>query len=269
VTGTESLPAATDAGCHRTSGHHRVPGATALGLLGSAFEVQRTLRPLGVAEDEFGLRVCRMGPHVEKDQPFSGWLYRVNHASPPVAASLSKVGSADEVLWYFANFGTNINTGDELDLIAPARAKPGPVRVRVVAWSFDGKSSPAADGTLIRGAGAPVPTVNGRATVVLDSGREVLRAVHRPDISSARTRICVNALLAKCPSVRGRRIVGTAGRDAIADTRGPDTIHGRAGADRINVRGGEADRVDCGPGRDRVVFSDNDTPRRCEVLIRR
>ena len=269
VTQTEFLPAATDAGCRRTNDGHRVAGATALGLLGSAFETQRALRPLGVAEDEVGLRVCRIGPHVESDDPFSGWLYRVNHRSPTVAASLRRVGSNDKVLWYFANFGANINTGDELDLITPARARPGPVQVRVVQYSFDGTRSPADDGTIVRGGRRPVPTVDGRATVVVEPGREVLRAVHRPDISSARTPICVNAQLAECPKLRGRRIVGTAGADNIADTPGPDTIRGRAGADRINVRGGGTDRVDCGPGRDRVVLSGYDAVSRCEVQIRR
>ena len=271
VTGTESVPAATDAGCRRINDRHRVPGATALGVLGSAFETQRALRPLGVAEDEFGLRVCRIGPHVERDDPFTGWLYRVNHRSPTVAASLREVDSGDEVLWYFANFGANINTGDELELVAPARARPGPVQVRVFAWTFDGNRSPAADGTMVRGGRAPVATVDGRATVVLERGRELLRAVHRPDISSARTPICVTAppLLAGCPETRGRRIVGSAEADNIADTAGADAISARAGADRINVRGGEEDRVDCGPGRDRLVLSGNDTARRCEVQIRR
>ena len=269
VTQTESLPAATDAGCRRTNERHRVPGATALGLLGSAFEVQRPLRPLGVAEDEYGLRVCRMGPHVETDDPFTGWLFRVNHEAPTLSASLVPVDSGDEVLYVFANFGQNINTGEELELIAPARAQPGRVQVRVFQWTFDGKRSPADDGTIVRGGRTAVKTVNGRATVVVEAGREVLRAVHRPDISSARTPICVNAQLAECPRVRGRRIVGTAGRDNIADTAGADAIKARAGADRINVRGGEADRVNCGPGRDRVVLSGNDKARLCEVQIRR
>jgi Ca2+-binding RTX toxin-like protein len=179
------------------------------------------------------------------------------------------VDSGDEVLWYFANFGADINTGDELDLLAPARARPGRVEVRVVQYTFDGKRSPADDGTIVRGGRAPVATVDGRATVVVEPGREVLRAVHRPDISSARTPICVSAQLAGCPKARGRRIVGTARADSIADTAGADTIAARAGADRINVRGGGADRVNCGPGRDRVVLSGNDAARRCEVQIRR
>jgi hypothetical protein len=138
-----------------------------------------------------------------------------------------------------------------------------------MAYAYDGKVSPAADGALVRGGRAPVPTVNGRATVVVEKGREVLRAVHRPDISSARTPICVAAQISACPETRGRRIVGTSGADSIADTPGADTISGRAGADRINVRGGEIDRVDCGPGRDRVVLSPIDTARSCEVQIRR
>lgn len=269
VTGTESLPAASDAGCRRSDDRHRVPGATALGILGSASEAQRALRPLGVAEDEFGLRVCRVGDHVERDTPFSGWLYRVNHRSPTVAASLRKVRSSDEVLWFFANFGKDINTGDELVLEAPARARPGKVQVEVTAYSFDGQASPAADGTLVRGGRRPVATKNGRATVFLEPGRKLLRAVHRPDIPSARLTVCVDADLARCPVSRGRTIIGTAGADVIADTSGPDVIRGRAGADRVNVRGGGADSVNCGRGRDRVVLSAGDAARNCEVEIRR
>jgi len=269
VTGTEALPAATDAGCRRTNKRHRVPGATALGLLGSAFEVRRSLRPLGVAKDENGLRVCRMGPNVERDDPFSGWLYRVNHRPPTLSAALRKVHSGDEVLWYFANFGANINSGDEIELIAPARATPGPVEVEVFQWDFNGVRSPADDGTIVRGGSAPVPTVNGRATVVLESGREVLRATNRPDIPSARTPVCVAAELGDCPKVRGRRIVGSSKADKISGTPGADGVFGRRGEDEIVVRGGEADRVDCGPGRDRVIRSRNDTARRCEVQILR
>ena len=250
---------------------HRVPGATALGLLGSAFETQRALRPLGVAEDEFGLRVCRMGPHVETDTPFSGWLYRVNHRSPTVAASLREVGSNDEVLWYFANFGADINTGDELVLIAPARATPGPVQVRGGrSTRSTARGHRADDGTIVRGGRAPVPTVERSR----HGGRRA-RPRGAPRGSPPGHLLGADAGLrrgAAQPSARRSAAAASSGRlgpTTSATRAGADAITGRAGADRINVRGGEADRVNCGPGRDRVVLSGNDAARRCEVQIRR
>jgi hypothetical protein len=271
VTGSESVPTATDAGCRPTRGSFSLAGPTALGLLGSAFEVNRALRPLGVAEDPFGLRVCRIGPHVERDAPFSGWLYRVNHRSPATSASRRKVGSRDEVLWYFARFeeGRELNTGDELVVRAPVRARPGPVQVRVLAHSFDGRVSPAPDGTLVTGGTDAATVSGGRATVVLRSGSARLRAVRRPDIPSARVTVCVSEALGRCPRHRGQEIVGSAGADRIRGSRGPDLILARRGADRVNVRGGGADRVRCGRGRDRVILSANDRARGCEVKIRR
>ena len=269
VTGTESLPAATDAGCRRASDRHRVPGATALGLLGSAFESNRFLRPLGVADDEFGLRVCRIGSFAETDSPFTGWLFRVNHHSPSNGAALKKVGGGDEVLWYFANFGSGANTGDELVLRAPARAKPGTINVSVRAYAFDGTVKPAPDGTVVRGGERPATVQGGTARVQVKAGGVALRATRGIDIPSALVGICVSANLGECPAARGATIVGTAGADRIAGTRGPDVVRARAGADRVNARGGGADRVACGRGRDRAVLDAGDVAAGCEVKIRR
>ncbi|HKG34812.1 MAG TPA: DUF4430 domain-containing protein [Solirubrobacterales bacterium] len=269
VTGTESVPAATDAGCRRTKRRHRVPGATALGLLGSAFESNRLLRPLGVADDEFGLRVCRIGSFVETDSPFTGWLYRVNHRSPSNGAALKKVGGGDEVLWYFANFGTGTNTGDELVVRAPARVKPGTLDVSVLAYAFDGSVERAPDGTVVRGGERPATVQGGTAKVQVKAGKAALRAVGGIDIPSAPVDVCVSADLDECPSARGDTIVGTASGDRIVGTRGPDVIRARGGADRVNARGGGSDRVVCGRGRDLALLGAGDVAFGCEVKIRR
>ena len=267
LTGTESLPAATDSGCRRTSRRHRVAGPTALGLLGSAFESNRELRPLGIAADEFGLRVCRIGTHVETDVPFTGWLYRVNHRSPSKGAALKKVGGRDEVLWYFANFGNDVNTGDELVVRAPVRARPGTIEVRVLAFGFDGTAKPAPDGTVVRGGVAPARVSGGTARVQVRPGEAALRAVRRPDIPSAPVEVCVSADPGDCPAARGETIVGTSAGDRIRGTAGADLIRARAGADRVDARGGGADRVACGPGRDRAVVDARDRAIGCEVKI--
>ena len=270
VTGTERLPAARESGCRATDRRHRVADPTALGILGSALEVNAALRPLRVAEDEFGLRVCRMAGFVETDSPFTGWLYRVNHRSPSVGAALRGLKAGDEVLWYFANYGNNVNTGDELVIAAPARARPGRLSVRVFGYSFDGTRSPAADGTVVTGGTSPATTENGIARVPLAGGGTVrLRARHHPDIPSGAVTVCVSSDLSDCPRARGAEIVGTGGRDRIPGTAGPDVVRARGAADRVVVSGGGRDRAVCGRGRDTVVLGARDTSKGCEVKVRR
>lgn len=266
LTGTETLPGATDAGCQPDNQNHRVPGATALGILGSAFETNRRLRPIGIAEDEFGLRVCRIGRFKETDVPsFTGWLYRVNHESPATGAALHRLREGDEVLWYFADFGNDINSGDELIVDAPVRARPGAIQVRVTAISFDGTQSPAADGTVVRGGDQPVMTTAGVATIMVDDeGPASVRALHKPDIPSAPVSICIAGRLADCPARRGERIIGTSHADDIIDSAGPDRIRAGGGRDRVTVAGGGRDVVDCGPGVDTATVGEEDVTRNCE-----
>lgn len=271
VTGTERLPAATDRGCNRTAKRFRVAEPTAMGLLGSAAETNPLLRPLGVANDEFGLRVCRIGGFVETDDPFTGWLYRVNHVAPPRSAALRQLGGGDEVLWVFANFGTGRNTGDELVIRAPVRTRPGKLQVRVIAIKFDGTRRPAPDGTKVRGGTEPVRTDGGVATLqVAGRGTLGLRATHGDDIPSQTVAVCVDPQLARCPRHRGQQIVGSTGPDRIPGTPGPDRIEARAGADRVNVRGGGPDVVACGTGRDVALIDAADrVGSSCEVIRRR
>jgi hypothetical protein len=254
--------------CARGSGRHVIPGRTAMSLLGAAARASASLRPVWVVEDEFGRRVCRVDRFLERDTPFTGWLFRVNHEAPPMAADLSELGRGDQVLWVFANFGTGENTGDELVLRAPVRAQPGPVDVRVGAFAFDGSKAPAPDGTVVTGGASPATTVGGVATVTLTPGTQVLRAVgpgSAPDeIPSNRLSACAATQVEDCPATRGRRVVGSNRADRLRGRGGPDRIRSRGGRDRIYVRGGGSDRVDCGKGRDRVIADAGDVLRRCE-----
>jgi dienelactone hydrolase len=53
-------------------------------------------------------------------------------------------------------------------------------------------------------------------------------------------------------------IYGGAGNDRLAGDDGKDVLRGGAGADRIRAKDGAADRVKCGPGRDRVIADRRD-----------
>jgi hypothetical protein len=200
-----------------------------------------------------------------------------------VAANQRRVGRADEVLWFFANFSTGRNTGDELELRgAPIKAIAGQsFQVRVVGYDQAGTASPVA-GARVRGAGVVPPTnAQGRTTVVARGtpGTMRLEAVHGDDVASAPVEVCVAANLSRCPDARGETFIGTADADAIRATAGPDSIRPRggadavtagAGADEIGVRGGGRDRVDCGPGRDRVTADPDDgVAGNCEAVSRR
>lgn len=259
--------------CVRAGGDITLPGRTALGLLASAANASAGLRPVLVAEDAVGRRVCRAAGFNETDTPFTGWLYRVNHVPPTPAADLVGIRKSDEVLWVFANFGSGANTGDELVLNAPFRATPGVVQVSVTAFDFNGVSKPAPDGTVINGGTAPVVTGGGVAAVPVAPGRTTLWAAGPgaapTEIPSNRVRVCVDAQLTDCPAAPGRRIVGSNARDVIKGTPGPDVIRTRGGRDVVRVRGGSADVVNCGKAEDKVIADASDTVRRCEKGERR
>ena len=62
---------------------------------------------------------------------------------------------------------------------------------------------------------------------------------------------------------------GGAGNDEIDGQPGPDRLLGGAGRDRIKANDGEADdKIDCGPGNDRVKVDELDPkPRNCEEVV--
>jgi hypothetical protein len=64
--------------------------------------------------------------------------------------------------------------------------------------------------------------------------------------------------------------IGTAGRDVLDGTRGRDVLCGLAGADLFRSRGGGADVIRCGPGKDAVLADRRDlVARDCERVARR
>ena len=254
--------------CVRAGGDLSIPGRTALGLLASAANTSGALAPVLVAEDSFGRRVCRAAGFNETDSPFTGWLYRVNHAPPTPAADLFGIDKDDQTMWVFANFGTGVNTGDELVLEAPFRTTPGALQVKVTAFDFNGVAKPAPDGTVVTGGAAPAMTAGGTAVVSLGAGGTVLRATGPgaapTEIPSNQVPVCVAVQLGECPPVPGRRIVGTNVRDVLKGTAGPDVIQSRGGKDVIRVRGGGRDFVNCGKAKDKVVADGRDRLRLCE-----
>lgn len=264
----------------RDSRRERLEGANAMGIIGHAARVNLRLRPFRTSDTfDFGTIVCRIGDFVGFDN--TAWLYKVDHAFASVGGDQLSVGRRADVLWYFANFSTGRNTGDELELVGvPDRVQPGEsFEVTAVAYDGSGQRSPAAE---VRVSGsnatAPQPTgANGRTTVTATgSGAATLRGRRGNDIASAPVKVCVNQALSKCPKVRGEVFVGTNRADKILATRGADTIRARGGRDLIrarddrdfvNVRRGGRDRVNCGRGRDVVRASSRDrVADNCEVV---
>ena len=247
-----------------------VQGPTALGLLWSGAAVTKQLRPVAVSDEfDFGLLVCGISSFVGGDTAY--WLYKVDHKSPEVGADQFPLKGGEEVLWYFSDTTANVNTGDELALQAPARAKPdSTVAVRV--WSYDaaGKRTPAA-GAVVQGEDEATTDAQGRATRrdARSQGTLRLRAERGADIPSQTVSVCITAK-PSCPSRRGKRIVGSAKADRIAGTKGPDSGLGRRRR-RPRERAGAAARTPCaaGAGKDRVSADRSDrVGRDCEVVKR-
>ena len=261
VTGTERIKKATSKQCKPHAGRFRIPGPTALGIVNSAANAKRRLRPVRVRNDSFGFFMCTIGGIVgtPPPAPFSGWLYRVNHVSPSQSADTFRLHGGDRVLWAFTDFGpAGTNTGDELSLRGvPAGDADGTFEVHVVGFDFTGAMHDVAGATIAGASGAPTDA-NGRTIVTLATGQHVLFAEHGSDISSGRLDVCVNVDLSRCPEAHGRRIIGRPRADRIRGTRGWDRIRSRAGDDVVNIRLGGRDRVNCGHGRDRVLLGPGD-----------
>jgi hypothetical protein len=84
------------------------------------------------------------GPYVDQVGRYggtasSGWVFKVDNASPPVGADKVTLKDGDTVLWYYADFGA---TGGPPTLVV----KPAPTRGCYRAQAFDdnGKVVPAA-----------------------------------------------------------------------------------------------------------------------------
>jgi Ca2+-binding RTX toxin-like protein len=244
-----------------------VQGPTALGLLWSASSLSRSLRPLAVSDQyDFGLLVCGIGGFTAAGDS-SYWLYKVDHKSPEVGADQLRLKGGEQVLWFFSDSAAGENTGDELALQAPARARPGAsFAVRAFAYDAGGKRTAAAGAEV----GGTTTDAQGRATVTAPGGGTLrLRAERRPDIPSQELTVCIGER-SKCPAHRGKRIFGSGKGERIAGGRGRDRIYAGGGGDRIAVRGGGRDTVRCGGGRDTVKADRSDrVARDCEIVRRR
>ena len=267
VTDTVRLRASTSPACGGSGAAVRLRGPTALGLLDDAQDADRDLRPVQVSDRfGFGLFVCGIdGWLVSGAQAF--WVYKVNHVSPDVGADQRRLRNGDRVLWYFVNTASGVNTGDELELLAPARVRPGQsFQVTVFAWSRAGARTPAVGARV----GGATTDANGHAVVTAGSARSlVLRAERGSDVPSAPTPVCVSSRLSRCPARRGLVMVGRDRSERIRGGSGGDAVFARGGNDTVFVRGGDRDVVSCGRGRDVVFASRNDRVRRdCERVVR-
>ncbi len=268
LTDAARIKTAKSSSCNGSGQVKTVQGPTALGLLWSGAAATKALRPLAVSDEfDFGLFVCGVSSFVGGDTAY--WLYKVDHKAPEVGADQFPLKGGEEVLWYFSDTVAGTNTGDELVLQAPARAKPDSI-VAVRVWSYDagGKRKPVV-GAVVQGEDDATTDAQGRATVETPRrGTLRLRAEHGADIPSQTLSVCITAK-PRCASKRGKLIIGTGKADRIAGTKGPDTVSSGAGADRLSLKGGGRDTARCGSGRDRVRADASDrVGRDCEVVKR-
>jgi hypothetical protein len=94
-----------------------------------------------VKQLSFGPYVSRIGRYPADSS--SGWVFKVNGASPPVGADKVTLKDGDRVLWYWATFGP---TGGPKTLLLQARPK---ACYRVLAQDDAGKSVPAQGAVLL------------------------------------------------------------------------------------------------------------------------
>ena len=251
----------------------------ALGLLAAGADANRRLRPLSVTDEfGFGLAICGIGK--VDDRPGTFWYLKRDHRELTVGADQEPIRDGDQFLAYLAPDMFPAPNPAELELRAPARARPGErVGVRVLehacvtdqtTFEVSCRSAPAA-GVRVRGGTQPVTTgADGVATVEAGQSAKLRLAATRQDaIPAEMLRVCLDSDLSQCPRNRGERIIGREEADRIEGTKGADTIRARGGDDRIDIRSGGPDRVSCGPGKDTVVAkgSNDDVriARDCEV----
>jgi hypothetical protein len=99
-----------------------------------------------VAEASFGRYVDQIGRYAAAGS--SGWVFKVNDASPPVGADAVQLRDGDSVLWYHAEFGP-AGGPPTLRLTATSRRSRGGRCYRVTAFADSGTGRPAAAATLV------------------------------------------------------------------------------------------------------------------------
>jgi hypothetical protein len=237
--------------CNGSGKMKKLPGATALGTLVDGALVNSRLDPLLVSDEfSFGLFVCGVGGQRATNTDF--WQLKVNHVYSQVGGDQFAVKPGDDVLWYLG--GGALNSGDELELLAPVRVMPGQqFDATVNGYDLNGVRHPVPGATVSGGGASGTTDATGVAHLTLTRvGNRTLRATLDPNIPSAPTKVCVNADLSKCSSHRGKRIWGSRRAETIKGTAGRDRIRAGDGNDLIRVRRGSIDKVRCGRGNDTV-----------------
>jgi hypothetical protein len=109
-----------------------------------------------VTPTSFGPYIDQVGRYAAFGQ--SGWVYKVNGVSPPVAASEARLKAGDTVLWYWAQFGV---AGGPKTLVLQRRGRC----YTVLQQDDKGATTPAAGAVLRVGSRRTVATRNGRACI--------------------------------------------------------------------------------------------------------
>jgi hypothetical protein len=246
-----------------------VPGKTALGIVADASKTQRALRPLMISDHfDFGLAVCGFGNAVASQSGF--WYLKHNHAASMTGGELTNLKRGDSALWYLIE-DFNQPTPVELELRVPAKITAGrPVPVRVFEYADDGTRSAAA-GAMLPGTGAAPTDAQGRTSVNVAGKRTVLRAERPGAIPSNAERVCA---VKSCAGVL-ETIAGTGRADRIkVRGQGRAQIKALGGKDVVDLRKARrpALSVNCGPGRDTLIFKRAKKPQKikgCERIKRR
>jgi hypothetical protein len=89
-----------------------------------------------VTQSSFGPYVDQVGRYAAAGQ--TGWVFKVNGASPPVGADQVRIGAGDTVLWYWAQFG--VAGGPKTLVLSRVGKKPC---YRVQSQDDNGKLTPA------------------------------------------------------------------------------------------------------------------------------
>jgi hypothetical protein len=117
-----------------------------------------------VTQTSFGPYVDQIGRYAAAGQ--TGWVFKVNGASPPVGADKVQLKAGDTVLWYWAQFGV---AGGPKTL---ALSRSGRCYA-AVEQDDNGKTTPAAGAVLRVGPARTVTTRNGRACIGPHRGKLV------------------------------------------------------------------------------------------------
>jgi hypothetical protein len=115
----------------------------------------------GLTHSSFGDYVSQIGKYPAAGS--AGWVFKVNGVSPPVGADQVQLHDGDNVVWYWAEFGSNGGPAT-LDLKAD-----GKNCYRVSSYDDAGKATPAA-GAVLHVDGRRVKAAGGRGCVGLHRG---------------------------------------------------------------------------------------------------